>query len=63
MKAEALHAFGIEPPRDGKELGHARHVPVKRRVKARHLRHARVTAMKHLHELNARGHVLGIVRD
>ena len=61
MKAETLNALGVEPPRDGQELGHARHFPVKGGVKARHLRQLRMTLMEHLHELNAGGHVLGVV--
>src|ERR1035441_2448392 len=62
MESEALNPFGIEASGDRKELGHARHVAVESSIEARHLWQLRMALMEHLHELNTRRHVFGIVR-
>src|SRR5208282_4085559 len=62
MKPEPLNAFGVEPPRDGQQLRHAGHVPVKSGIKAGHLWQSRMAVMEYFHELDAGRHVLWVIR-
>src|ERR1035441_8446655 len=62
VETVALNSLRIEASRNWKELGHARHGLVKRRVKARHLRQLRMTLVEGLDQFNLVRQMIRVVR-
>src|SRR5581483_146750 len=61
MKAVPLDALRLVPPRNRQQLGDARHVAVKHRVKAGDLWQMWMTIAKRLHQLDLEWQVIGCI--